>query len=277
MTRCRLFLAAWLLWFQAGALAEPLSVLSSIKPLQLLVSAVGGEQVNSQLLLPPTFSPHDARLKPSQWQSLHQADLIVWVGPQMESFLASALSDRDKVLTLGSLAPEAVADDPHIWLSVDLAADMATAIAKALARSSPRHEAGFLSRAARLVTQLRQEDLRLRQLFAGGFPAYLVPHRGYTHFEKQYGLAPTALVSPNGDHMPGAAHVVSLRSRLVAGEFACVFREPQHDGKLTQRLLDGVEVRQISLDPMAGSISADGNGFVVYYRSLADAFLACSE
>ena len=113
MTRCRLFLAAWLLWFQAGALAEPLSVLSSIKPLQLLVSAVGGEQVNSQLLLPPTFSPHDARLKPSQWQSLHQADLIVWVGPQMESFLASALSDRDKVLTLGSLAPEAVADDPH--------------------------------------------------------------------------------------------------------------------------------------------------------------------
>lgn len=277
MTRCRLFFAAWLLCFHGAILAEPLTVLSSIKPLQLLVSAIGGDQVDSRLLLSPTFSPHDARLKPSQWQMLQQADLVVWVGPEMEGFLASTLRERDRVLSLGAIAPAAVAEDPHIWLSVDVAADMATAIARTLARHSPRHEAGFLSRAARLVSQLRQEDLRLRQLFARHFPAYLVPHRGYTHFERQYGLVPAAMVSPGGDHMPGAAHIVALRSRLLAGEFVCVFREPQHDGKLVQRLLDGVEVRQINIDPMAGSIKADGDGFVAYYRSLADAFLACAE
>ncbi|WP_372747321.1 metal ABC transporter solute-binding protein, Zn/Mn family [Litorivivens sp.] len=278
MTRYRLVIAVLVLLTAPGAvLASTLTVLSSVKPIQMLVSAVGGDNVDSQLLLPPAFSPHDARLKPSQWQALEKANLIVWVGPELERFLASAMRDRENVLPLGVLAGEAIKTDPHIWLSVDQVVDMTTTIAKALARKSPRHEAGFLARAARLISLLRQEDLLLRQQFTRSYPPYLLPHRGYTHFEQQYGLAPAAIVSPGGDHLPGAAHIVALRSRLLAGEFRCVFREPQHDGKLMQRLLDGVEVQQITLDPMGAGIEGGSDAFVRYYLSLAEAFLACRE
>ena len=102
-----MIVACLLAGFALGAKAGPVHVVSSIKPLQLLVSAVGGEGVDSQLLLPPDFSPHDAQLRPSQWQLLNRADLLVWVGPALERFLASALNGRGNALSLQSVADAA--------------------------------------------------------------------------------------------------------------------------------------------------------------------------
>lgn len=273
-----LWLAVILGLVQPALAREPLLIVSSIKPLQLLVTAIGGREVDSQLLLPPGFSPHDARLKPSHWQLLERADVVVWVGPELEQFLASALERNRKALALGRVATEqALAKDPHVWLSVDYLADMARLVSETLARKRPRSEAFFHAQAARLVSALRQEHLSLKQGFTADKPRYLLPHLGYTHFEQQYGLAPAAVLAPHAEKMPGAAHVVELRSRLLGGEFDCVFREAQHESKMMSRLLDGVQTPQIALDPMGVDIANGETGYVAYYRQLGAAFTQCQR
>ena len=269
----RVILALCLAGAALCAAAEPLRVVSSIKPLQLLVTAIGGDEVDSRVLLPPGFSPHDAQLKPSQWKLLADAELLVWVGPALEQFLDKAFGSRANALALQSLV--GADDDPHIWMSLANVSVIARHLSAELSRRRPLKKALFYSNAARLVSALRRQDEALRQAFRAPSPRYLLPHDGYRHFERQYGLAPAAVVSPGDDQMPGTSHIVSLRSRLLAGEFACVFREPQHESRLLGRLLEGVDVRVIPLDSMGIAVANDREGFVEYYRALGEAFLAC--
>lgn len=271
----RVILALCLAGATLCAAAEPLRVVSSIKPLQLLVTAIGGDEVDSRVLLPPDFSPHDAQLKPSQWKLLADAELLVWVGPALEQFLDKAFGSRPNAVALQPLVGAGASDDPHIWMSLENVSVIAERLSAELSQRRPLKKALFTSNAAHLVSALRRQDAALRQAFRASPPKYLLPHDGYRHFERQYGLAPVAVISSQDDQMPGTAHIVSLRSRLLAGEFDCAFSEPQHESRLQRRLLEGVDVRVIPLDSMGLAINNDREGFVEYYRALGEAFLAC--
>ena len=55
------------------------------------------------LLIPAGTSPHGAALRPSQAATLNSADLVIWVGPELESRLGrsiAALADQARVLRL---------------------------------------------------------------------------------------------------------------------------------------------------------------------------------
>ncbi len=72
--------------------AQATEIVTSIKPLELLVRAVADDSVQVTTLVPPGGSPHTYTMRPSQRRALQDADLIFWVGPDMESFLTRLLS-----------------------------------------------------------------------------------------------------------------------------------------------------------------------------------------
>jgi zinc transport system substrate-binding protein len=67
------------------------TVVVDIAPLQGLVASVMGDLGEPHLLIPTGASPHDYALRPSDSQSLSGADLVVWVGPGLSSFLVKPL------------------------------------------------------------------------------------------------------------------------------------------------------------------------------------------
>ncbi|WP_128291368.1 zinc ABC transporter substrate-binding protein ZnuA [Afifella aestuarii] len=73
---------------QAMAAAPDVAV--SIKPVHSLVAAVM-EGVGSPHLIVATGSPHDYALKPSDARALEGADIVFWVGPEIEAFLTEPL------------------------------------------------------------------------------------------------------------------------------------------------------------------------------------------
>src|SRR5690554_196662 len=75
--------------------ASAANVVTSIKPLELLVKAVAGDSVQVSSLVPAGSSPHNYTMKPSQRRALEQADAIFWVGPEMETFLSRLLSGSE--------------------------------------------------------------------------------------------------------------------------------------------------------------------------------------
>ena len=56
-----------------------------LSPVSWMVSA------NPSLIVAGVGSPHAFSLKPSQAAALEDADLIFWVGPEMETFLAKPI------------------------------------------------------------------------------------------------------------------------------------------------------------------------------------------
>lgn len=90
-------------WLQRTLLASalimagPLSsasaaVVTSIRPLGFIASAIADGVTPTEVLLPDGASPHDFALRPSDIQRLRGADLVVWVGPDMEAFLTKSLA-----------------------------------------------------------------------------------------------------------------------------------------------------------------------------------------
>lgn len=248
-------------------------VLSSIMPIQLMVAEIGGDAVNSELLIPPTLSPHDFQLKPSDAQRLREASAVIWVGPAMEPSLRKLLRKLDHATALFPvMGPD---DDAHVWLDGDKVQQIAHKIAKVLSDKIPLRSAFFHANAARFGAEFRLYDKQLAAEFQR-FPAkpYLVLHDAFSRFESHYNLPRGAVVMTSDEHMPGARHVVELRKRLKAGEFSCVFREPQYSAQLLQALMADLSIPVIEVDPL-GVDRNKADGFLSLYRQLGEAFLQC--
>jgi zinc transport system substrate-binding protein len=88
----RVFATATALWLAqgGGAHAAP-EVVASIKPVHSLVAGVMRGIATPGLIVDGTASPHTFNLRPSTVRALADTDLVFWVGPQMESFLARKL------------------------------------------------------------------------------------------------------------------------------------------------------------------------------------------
>ena len=66
-------------------------VVVSIKPLQGIVTGIMDGIGRPHLLLPGGASPHRYSLKPSDARALRRAQVIIWVGPDLETFLVKPL------------------------------------------------------------------------------------------------------------------------------------------------------------------------------------------
>lgn len=80
-------------------------ILTSIKPIGFIASAIADGVTPTQVLLPDTASPHDYSLKISDISKLKKAELVIWIDPDMENFLTKTIKSlpKNKVLTLGNI------------------------------------------------------------------------------------------------------------------------------------------------------------------------------
>ena len=96
-------IAAAILSFSAVASA---TIVTSIKPLGFIASAIANGVTDVDVLVPTGASPHDYNLKPSDAQKLKSAEMVVWIGEDVDLFLDKSIDDLDykKVLTIKDIA-----------------------------------------------------------------------------------------------------------------------------------------------------------------------------
>jgi zinc transport system substrate-binding protein len=278
------------------ASAKP-KVLASIKPLALIAQEVAGDQADIDTLLPITASAHDYPLKMSDHRRLRDADLVIWVGAELESFLARPLANLPVQQVLASYAldglfwPE-VNDhdhnhtshdddhgnhqhgnkDPHIWLDPRNAAVIARAIAQRLGQITPESAAQFALNAERFSQAVAELDARLLKQLAPVKPVgFAVYHEGYSHFVAHYDLHQLAYVTFTPERRPGARHLQELRN-VLAKEGHCVFLEPYHNSR-------SIEEMALSLGLNIGLLDSIGDDKVSSYHELIEqmgqSFLTC--
>lgn len=88
-TLTTLFLAGSGLLFAATAHS---AVVTSIRPLGFIASAIASGVTPVEVILPDGASEHDYALRPSDLKRIKNGDLVVWVGPQMEAFMDKAVA-----------------------------------------------------------------------------------------------------------------------------------------------------------------------------------------
>ena len=76
-----------------GITLPEIEIVATIKPVHSLVESILGDEGTATLLISGGASPHTFSLKPSHARALARADLVVWVGPDLERFLEEPLEN----------------------------------------------------------------------------------------------------------------------------------------------------------------------------------------
>ena len=265
--------------------AEP-RILASIKPLALIAQEIAGTEIQVDTLLPITASPHDYPLKMSDHRRLREAALIIWVGPELESFLNKPLRNLAAERLMGvydlpniQWPEESVTGahnhqgrDPHLWLNPQNAVVIAEALVVRLAQLAPEKSAIFAARLAAFVESMealdKQLNAQMRPLQARGFAVY---HEGYTHFVTRYGLRQLGYVTYTPERRPGAKHTHELH-QILKQEGVCLFSEPYQEQANLQHLAKELDLRLGQLDPIGGS---QVKSYKKLLEEMGQAFSAC--
>ncbi|MDP9809114.1 zinc transport system substrate-binding protein [Rhizobium tibeticum] len=80
-----------ILFAEAGRAADAPVVVTSIKPVHSLVSAIMQGVGTPELIVDGAASPHTYNMKPSNARALQNAKVVFWVGPGLEAFLEKPL------------------------------------------------------------------------------------------------------------------------------------------------------------------------------------------
>jgi zinc transport system substrate-binding protein len=279
---------------------EPPRVLASFRPIHSIAATVMDGVATPALLINGSASPHAYALRPSDALKLDEADIIFWIGPELEAFLEAPLKslapDAEIVALIDqaglSLLPvregglweadehsrhdESDATDPHLWLDPANAAVIADAMAFSLTLADPDNAERYLTNAGRFAERVAALDVeldeRLRPVRNG---RYIVMHDAYQYFEARYGQSPAGSVTVAADRPAGARRIVEIRNRIANSEIACVFSPPQFSPRLVGTLTEVGTARTATLDDLGTEIAPGPGLYEALLRGLADSFLSC--
>ena len=295
------------LWGSATQSANA-AVVASLKPLGFIASAIADGVTDTQVLLPDGASEHDYSLRPSDVKRLQGADLVVWIGPEMEAFMEKSVKNipnakQVTIAQLNDVKPLLMkgADDDdddhghndagseksdehhhhgdynmHLWLSPEIARASAVAIHEKLVELMPQSraklDANLKDFEAQLASTEKQVGNELAPLKGKG---YFVFHDAYGYFEKQFGLTPLGHFTVNPEIQPGAQRLHEIRTQLVEQKATCVFAEPQFRPAVVESVARGTSVRMGTLDPLGTNIKLGKTSYSEFLSQLANQYASC--
>ncbi len=271
-------------------------ILVSILPLQALVAGVMQGVAQPGLLLDSGQSPHHASLRPSQMRAIRQADVLFWIGPQLETFLPRVLGGSGanvnaiallanpqlRTLALRSADHEHTAGtgsgastiDPHIWLSSHNVAIMIDQIAQQLIALDPAHAARYRRNQATMRDKIKALQQQLSQQFKAG-TRYISYHDGYQYLEQEFGLQLAGSISQNDEMQPGIRHLHELRRVLQQQAVHCVVYDAPVRPALVDSLLQGSSAHAVELDALGLRLPTQQRDWFTLMQRLASNFSEC--
>ncbi|BBV65515.1 zinc ABC transporter substrate-binding protein ZnuA [Kluyvera ascorbata] len=288
------------------------AVVASLKPLGFIASAIADGVTETQVLLPDGASEHDYSLRPSDAKRLQNADLVVWIGPEMEAFMdksSQSIPDNKKVTIaqLDGVKPLLMkgADDDdhdagdgddhdhahgekgdahhhhgeynmHLWLSPEIARLSAVAIHDKLVELMPQSRARLDANLKDFEANLAATDKQVaNELAPVKGKGYFVFHDAYGYYEKHYGLTPLGHFTVNPEIQPGAQRLHQIRTQLVEQKATCVFAEPQFRPAVVESVARGTSVRMGTLDPLGTNIKLSKESYPAFLTQLATQYASC--
>lgn len=280
-----LFFFVFPLFLSELASAKP-KVLVTIKPLGLILQDIAGDKITLEQLLPDQASHHDYPMKMSDHRRLHNADLIVWIGPELESFLSRPLANipKQKQLTLmkisglewpqsdhGSHDHHEHNQDPHLWLNPQNVAKIVEELTRHLAILDKQNAPFYQKNSQQFIEELNQLDLdiqkKMQPLQNKGFAVY---HQAYDHFVSHYHLNELGYLTVTPERTSGAKHLAALYDSL-ANNGECIFAEPLMDKSRIEKIARQHQLRVGYLDVMG----IEATNYAQLMQSISDNFSAC--
>lgn len=214
------FLVVFLAAVPAGLEAK-VRVVATVLPLGEFASRIAGDRAEVSLLLPPGAGVHTWQPRPADISRLAKADLLLYIGGDLEPWLPGLLGalpgGRLRTFEASSGLPMIEAHDeheageaahgtldPHIWLDLEIDVRIVGGIAEELSAIDPEGRNVFRANAEALAGRLRRLDADFREGLSScpGRDIVLAGHGAFGYLARRYGLVQRALYGLSPDAQP---------------------------------------------------------------------------
>lgn len=245
---------AVLLWPKRDQPQSKLIVAVSVPPQAYFVERLGAERVSVTAMIPPGASPATYEPSAAQVRALGQASIYVKVGhpvfPFEQTWLAKMLSRHKLAVVDCSRGIAVLDDDPHLWLSPQVAKNLADQLLQQLIAVDAQGADLYRQNHQRLVREIEQLDSELKtqlQVVKGG--RFIVFHPAWGYFARDYGLQQVALEHHHKE--PGAGDLKELVEHAKREKIRLVVVQSGFDKRAASRLASEIGATVVELDPLA--------------------------
>ncbi len=243
-------------------------------------------------------SPHEFRLQPSAALSIKNADLIIWVGPNLENKLARPLlklAASQSLLTLIELDLPVKLNafhedsatfsthnhtldqiDPHIWLSPNNVVSISHAIYLKLIEIDPANAITYKDNLDNFQKVIVKSDKEIAARFKTvQQEKYAILHDSIAYFAKHYSLNSIGGLTVNS-HLPNSTkQLAQFKKRIRLSNAGCLLYEKTPDDSLIQVIQEDLAVRTAVIDPLGVNLSEEELNFPGLLKNLSEAIISC--
>lgn len=269
-----------------------LKIMTSNIPLALIARDIVGQLGRVDSLLKAGQSPHDFALKVSDRKRLGQADVLVWLGGDIEPYLLSIAKQQSRhQLSMDELINQRTitsgeanhsehshhSEDNHFhaWLSPENSLMLATALVERLIQLKPELKNQLSTNLAAFVADVAEADQVIKKLLAAKNSAqpYAAVHGAYGAFTEHYDLAEPFMISRSTERPPGIKRLLNMRKELPKG--SCVLVEPEHAQGWPKQLTAREGLQLVEIDTLAGR--QDYPAYTAWLQQFASDFSLCLQ
>ena len=255
--------------------ARPL-VVTTTKPLAIIAKAALGKHAKIEFLQSAKQSAHDIVLSVGALEKMHRAELVIFIGDQMEPGIAKVINGLPegkaiKVLGLDLDFVESKINqrenhhslDPHVWLNPHNANIIARAIQGAF---------GFSQQD--IITEM--QILAIEENLASVVElSYISHHDMLGHFIKAFKVSKGRSLREANGARKGAKSQYVLRKFAKENDVKCVFVEPQYGDKDAFVIASSLELPLRTLDAQGVKQQLSETGYAEFMQTFTAQFKAC--
>ena len=284
-----------------SSLNAEVKVVTTIKPIHSLVAGVMDGLGSPSLIVDGSNSPHNFSLKPSHAKMIEDAEIIFWVGEDLETFMIKPLEsiannatkvsfmDLDSIIKLkfkeeNILEVEGYDDDhdkhadgefdAHIWLDPKNAIEIVNEIAKTLSLKDPNKKNVYYSNAEKLNHSLN-ELIEKINLSINKDARFIVFHDAYQYFEKRFDVSSAGALILNEEALPSAKRVSEIHKIIKKQNINCIISEPQFNPNIIKSIAQDSSILTGSFDPLGSSFDTNKNLYFEMILSLSNSLKDC--
>ena len=302
--------------FSAHAdVSTDIKVVTTIKPLHSLISRIMETRGEPQLIIEGTNNPHTFVFKPSHAKMIEEADIVFWIGENLEAFMEKPLNslakDTKKIAFMDSesieklkFREENIFDDNDDHDDHDGHDDEHDDHAG----HHDGHNHGEFDvhiwldpeNAKEMVKIIRDELIKIdpegqRQYSVNAAGAtleldnlinnvekelskdvsYIVFHDAYQYFETRFGVKSAGALTLNPDVLPGAKQIADVQDLISDKGIKCIFSEPQYNPKIIETIGNDMNISTGVMDPLGAFIDAGPTMYVELINGIANSIKEC--
>ncbi len=265
-----------------------MKIYTSFYPMYFLANEIAGDKAEVITMVPAGAEPHDWEPTPKMVMELNKADMLVYNGAGMETWIGNILPSINKERTRivdASKGIELLASDedekeeghgiydPHIWVSPLRAMQQAQTIFDALVEVDPENSEYYGENFEELKSKLSKLDEDIRDASkAFKSNVIVVSHEAFGYFANDYGFKQIAIKGVNPQEEPSPSKMAELVRECKENNVKYIFFEKLTSPKLSETLAREVGAGTLVLNDAAGlseeEIKSGKNYITVMYENL---------